>query len=87
MGVVFGYRVDFDFTDIKSVYSPGASYLNSKLVGTLNIKNINKKRTILITTTQSVSDLNASDPADFDLFMNLLIKQSANKVAQEISKL
>lgn len=83
----YTYRVDFDFTDIKSVYSPGASYLNSKLVGTLNIKNINKKRTILITTTQSVSDLNASDPADFDLFMNLLIKQSANKVAQEISKL
>ena len=39
----YTYRVDFDFTDIKSVYSPGASYLNSKLVGTLNIKNINKK--------------------------------------------
>ncbi|MCR8695874.1 MULTISPECIES: hypothetical protein [Campylobacter] len=81
----YTYRVDFDFTDIRSAYSPGANYLNSKLSGTLNIKNINKKRTILITTTQSVSDLNASQSSDFDMFMNLLIKQSANKVAQEVS--
>lgn len=83
----YTYRVEFDFTDIKSIYSPGASYLSSKLVGTLNIKNINKKRTIFITTTQNVSDLNASSSDDFDLFMNLLIKQAANKAAQEISKL
>lgn len=83
----YTYRVDFDFTDIRSTYSPGSNYLNSKLSGTLNIKNINKKRTILITTTQSVSDLNASQSYNFDMFMNLLIKQSANKVAQEISNL
>ncbi|WP_096029896.1 hypothetical protein [Campylobacter lanienae] len=83
----YTYRVDFEFSDIRSVYSPGANYLNSKLTGTLNLKNINKKRSILITTTQSVSDLNFTQPSDFDLFMNLLIKQAANKVAQEISNL
>ena len=53
----------------------------------LKIKNINKNRTLYITTTQNVSDLSVSKIDDFDLYMNLLIKQSANKVAQEISKL
>lgn len=83
----YTYRVEFEFDDIKSIYSPGASYLNSKLFGTLKIKNINKNRKLYITTTQNVSDLSVSKIDDFDLYMNLLIKQSANKVAQEISKL
>ena len=83
----YTYRLDFEFSDIRSVYSPGASHLNSKLTGTLNIKNINKKRTILITTTQSVSDVIFTSVTNFDIFMNLLIKQAANKVAQEISNL
>ena len=81
------FFVTFEFDNIKSIYSPGANYLNSKLFGTLKIKNINKNRTLYITTTQNVSDLSVSKIDDFDLYMNLLIKQSANKVAQEISKL
>ncbi|WP_086241704.1 hypothetical protein [Campylobacter devanensis] len=83
----YTYRVQFEFDNIKSIYSPGANYLNSKLFGTLKIKNINKNRTLYITTTQNVSDLSVNKIEDFDLYMNLLIKQSANKVAQEISKL
>ncbi|CUU74664.1 hypothetical protein [Campylobacter hyointestinalis] len=77
-------RVDFDFTGFKGVYNPKYENLNSKLYGILNIKNINYTRHIKISTTQSVRGL--SGTGDFGMYMDLLVKQAANKAAEEISK-
>ncbi|RAZ46649.1 hypothetical protein [Campylobacter hyointestinalis] len=77
-------RVDFDFTGFKGVYNPKYENLNSKLYGVLNIKNINYTRHIKISTTQNVSGLR--DTGEFGIYMDLLVKQAANKAAEEISK-
>ncbi|RAZ25154.1 hypothetical protein [Campylobacter hyointestinalis] len=77
-------RVDFDFTGFKGVYNPKYENLNSKLYGVLNIKNINYTRHIKISTTQNVSGLRGT--GEFGIYMDLLVKQAANKAAEEISK-
>lgn len=81
------YRVDFAFTELKGVYSRNQEQLNSQLFGVLKIKNINFGRMLNITTKQEVKKLEASRTGQFDIYVSLLVKQAANKVAEEISKL
>lgn len=72
-------RVDFTFTKFSGAYDMNS--LNSTLFGDLAIKNINYEKHVKISTRQNVRDLNSDE---FDLYMDLLVKQVANKVADEI---
>ena len=55
--------------------------------GKLGVKNINKTRVLNISTRQDVRKFEAEDAEDFNLYVYLLVKQAANKAAEEISKL
>ncbi|QKF92751.1 hypothetical protein [Campylobacter sp. CCUG 57310] len=83
----YTYRLDFSFTELKGVYSRSQEQLNSQLFGVLKIKNINYGRILNITTKQEVKKLAVSRTGQFDIYVSLLVKQAANKVAEEISKL
>ena len=83
----YTYRVDFAFTDYAATYSASSQYLSAAMKGKLGIKNINKTRVLNIGTRQDVRKLKASGIQDFDLYIYLLVKQAANKAAEEISKL
>ncbi|WP_170000666.1 hypothetical protein [Campylobacter sp. RM16189] len=83
----YTYRLDFAFTELKGVYSRNQEQLNSQLFGVLKIKNINFSRMLNITTKQEVKKLAASRTGQFDIYVSLLVKQAANKVAEEISKM
>lgn len=83
----YTYRVDFAFNKLDGIYSQNYEHLNSQLLGLLVIKNINYNRMINISTTQEARKFEASKSEDFDMFVALLVKQAANKVAEEISKL
>lgn len=83
----YTYRLDFAFTELKGVYSRNQEQLNSQLFGVLKIKNINFSRMLNITTKQEVKKLAVSRTGQFDIYVSLLVKQAANKVAEEISKL
>lgn len=75
-------RVDFDFTDYKSTSSKDT--FHATLDGFLTIKNINYTKKFNISTYQRIKDLGLNP--DYDLFVDLLAKQAANKVAEKISK-
>lgn len=79
-------RLDFDFTALQSYYSPSSRQLASNLCGFLVLKDINKTKRYKITTTQDVRKLEAKDIDDFGVFLDLLVKQAANKVAEQVSK-
>ncbi|ALV24002.1 outer membrane liproprotein [Campylobacter iguaniorum] len=79
-------KVDFAFSDFAGIYNPAYAQLNSKLIGNVSMTNINYKRKRQISTTQNVTGLKNPSLSDFDLYMGLLAKQAANKVAEEISK-
>ncbi|WP_169973300.1 hypothetical protein [Campylobacter sp. RM16191] len=83
----YTYRLDFSFTELKGVYSRNQEQLNSQLFGVLKIKNINFSRMLNITTKQEVKKLAVSRTGQFDIYVSLLVKQAANKVAEEISKM
>ncbi|QKG28690.1 hypothetical protein [Campylobacter sp. RM16187] len=83
----YTYRLDFAFTELKGVYSRNQEQLNSQLFGVLKIKNINFSRMLNITTKQEVKKLAVSRTGQFDIYVSLLVKQAANKVAEEISKM
>ncbi|MGP1485310.1 MAG: hypothetical protein ACTTJC_04335 [Campylobacter sp.] len=80
-------RLDFSFTDLKGSYSQKSRYLQAHLDGTVKFSNINLSRQFSFTTTQEANRLKASKSKDFDLYISLLVKQMANKVAEEISKI
>ncbi len=83
----YTYRVDFAFTDYAASYSEPSQYLSAAMKGKLGVKNINKTRVLNISTRQDVRKLEAEDTQDFNLYVYLLVKQAANKAAEEISKL
>ena len=83
----YTYRVDFAFTDYAATYSASSQYLSAAMKGKLGVKNINKTRVLNIGTRQDVRKLKAGGIQDFDLYIYLLVKQAANKAAEEISKL
>nr|WP_314564131.1 hypothetical protein [uncultured Campylobacter sp.] len=83
----YTYRVDFAFTDYAATYSASSQYLSAAMRGKLGVKNINKTRVLNIGTRQDVRKLKAGGIQDFDLYIHLLVKQAANKAAEEISKL
>jgi len=83
----YTYRVDFAFTDYAASYSEPSQYLSAAMKGKLGVKNINKTRVLNISTRQDVRKLEAEDTEDFNLYVYLLVKQAANKAAEEISKL
>lgn len=79
-------KLDFDFLSLKSYYLQSSEYLSSKLKGFLTLKDINKTKKYSISTTQDVKKLKANNTDDFEIYFALLIKQAANKVAQEVSQ-
>lgn len=79
-------KLDFDFLALQSYYSPSSEHLASNLEGFLMLKDINKTKRYKIFTTQDVRKLDTSDPDDIAVYIDLLIRQAANKVAEEISK-
>lgn len=83
----YTYRMDFAFTDYAATYSASSQYLSAAMKGKLGVKNINKTRVLNISTRQDVRKLKAGGIKDFDLYIYLLVKQAANKAAEEISKL
>ena len=83
----YTYRVDFAFTDYAATYIASSQYLSAAMRGKLGVKNINKTRVLNIGTRQDVRKLKAGGIQDFDLYIYLLVKQAANKAAEEISKL
>lgn len=83
----YTYRVDFSFSELKGVYSRNNEQLKSQLFGVLKIKNINYNRMTNISTKQDVKRLAVSRTGQFDIYVSLLVKQAANKVTEEISKL
>ncbi|QCD53161.1 hypothetical protein [Campylobacter sp. RM16192] len=83
----YTYRLDFSFNELKGVYSRNNEQLKSQLFGVLKIKNINYNRIKNISTNQDVRKLAVSRTGQFDIYVSLLVKQAANKVAEEISKL
>ena len=83
----YTYRLDFSFTDLKGSYSQSTRYLEARLEGAVRFSNINFTRNFSFTTTQEAVKLKAEKSKDFDLYVSLLVKQMANKVAEEISKI
>lgn len=83
----YTYRLDFSFTDLKGSYSQSTRYLEARLEGAVRFSNINFTRNFSFATTQEAVKLKAEKSKDFDLYVSLLVKQMANKVAEEISKI
>ncbi len=79
-------KLDFDFLGLQSYYSPSSAHLASNLYGFLMLKDINKTKRYKISTTQDVRKFQTNNPDDFGVYLDLLIRQAANKVAEEISK-
>lgn len=83
----YTYRVDFAFTNYEGLYSQNGQVLTAIMQGKLGVKNINKTRVLNVNTRQEARKLEAENIEDFSLYIHLLSKQMANKVAEEISKL
>ena len=83
----YTYRLDFAFSKLIGEYSQNTLYLQAHLDGVVQISNINISRQVGFTTFQEATRLKASKSKDFDLYISLLVKQMANKVAEEVSKL
>lgn len=83
----YTYRLDFAFTAYEGFYSQNAQALSAVMQGKLGVKNINKTRVLNVNTKQEVRKFEADELDDFNLYIHLLVKQMANKVAEEISKL
>lgn len=84
----YTYRLDFDFNSIAVEYFEKSKTLDGRIAGVLKLSNINFKKDFEISTKQKVRKLVADEKSsEFDLFIALLAKQTANKVAQAISKI
>lgn len=83
----YTYRLDFSFEQLRGDYNEKSEYLSGSLFGRLTISNINFNKKLNISAKQSAQKLQASKSAHFDFFIALLVKQTAMKVADEISKL
>ena len=76
-------KVSLSFADFNSVLN--VSGLHSKVVGVLQVNDINFNKDFTIRTRQDVTGF--SDMKDISFYTHLLIKQMANKAANIISSL
>lgn len=76
-------RLDLSFIDFFSRFTE--TNLNSELRASLHLKDININKTFILTTKQDVRGFDDIDDVKF--YINLLIKQMANKTANLISSL
>lgn len=80
----YSVKLDFELSELNSIYRANQSRLDSKLNGILLLKTMGKAKKFNISTNQNVRRLQASNADDLAVFMELLIKQMANKIAREI---
>lgn len=83
---VYRIKLDFELTELNSIYRKNTAKLNSKLFGELTLKTMGKIKKYNISTTQSVGRLDADNADDLGVFIDLLVKQMANKIAFEVVK-
>lgn len=81
---VYGIKLDFELSELNSIYLQKNAKLSSKLYGQLTLKTMGKIKRYNISTTQNVRSIEAKNADDLGVFIELLVKQMANKIALEV---
>lgn len=83
----YSYRVDFSINKIIGTYDYRSGILNSELIGNLKLSGAHVDRERKIRTTQNANKLMDYKQNSMDFFISILLKQAANKVAEQIAYL